>query len=145
MIWSVRIALLEFSKIKTEGKPNPKPSSSILMTLYKQTKNKTPPHRGEIQSYTCHRISFHFQAINQGKKQGNKYFELVFSLWRFMLLRSGRGGGGGLGSCLFVPEGPAIFITSSIQFQEPASLGLFRCRIRSISTQPRAFWESEQS
>lgn len=57
-----------------------------------------------------------------------------------MLLRSGRsGGGGGLGSCLFVPEGPAIFITSRIQFPAPASLGLFRGRMRSILTRPLSF------
>lgn len=57
-----------------------------------------------------------------------------------MLLRSGcSGGGGGLGSCLFVPEGPAIFITSRIQFPAPASLGLFRGRMRSILTRPLSF------
>lgn len=56
-----------------------------------------------------------------------------------MLPRSGCSGGDGLGSCLFVPEGPAIFITSSVQFPVPVSLGLFSCRMRSISTQPLEF------
>lgn len=56
-----------------------------------------------------------------------------------MLPRSGCSGGDGLGSCLFVPEGPAIFITSSVQFPGPVSQGLFSCRMRSISTQPLEF------
>lgn len=41
-----------------------------------------------------------------------------------MLQRSGHSSGG-IGSCLFVPEGPAIFIPSRFPFPEPVCLGLF--------------------
>lgn len=103
--------------------------------------HKAPHTQLETQSQTPRRISFHFQAINQEKEIRHQSFSVCFLLfWSYMLLRSGRsGGGGGLGSCLFVPEGPAIFITSRIQFPAPASLGLFRGRMRSILTRPLSF------
>lgn len=103
--------------------------------------HKAPHTQLETRSQTPRRISFHFQAINQEKEIRHQSFSVCFLLfWSYMLLRSGRsGGGGGLGSCLFVPEGPAIFITSRIQFPAPASLGLFRGRMRSILTRPLSF------
>lgn len=126
IIWKTRSVVIEFSRIKTEVVQN-KSVSIIPNIKWKQThKQRTESHTQlEIQS---HRIS------SYKPKERNKaleYFRLVFSLWRFLQLRSGWGGGSGWGSCLFVPEGPTISITSITPLPEPASSSLCKCSMAS--------------
>lgn len=102
------------------------PKQTLLTTHKQQHKQRTKSSTHSRKcSHTCDRISFHFKAIHTAKQRhkAREYFKLVFLSLKAPAAEEWPAGAGGLGSCLFVPEGPsAIFITSSVQF--PKSLRL---------------------
>lgn len=125
--WSVRISFWSFLKLNRDTN--------------KKQRTKTSLQRGNSKLHMSKDLNPLSSHETRKETSDTKHLELVFSLWRLVLLRSGHGGdGGGLGSCLFVPKGPAIFSTFS-QTILRASPDLLRRRTGSRSQ--KAFWESE--
>lgn len=117
-ILSVRLAWVTIAWKNLYKSQAESTKTKLLKWFLKQLPNKhingeqKPTYSWDIQSHTCDRISFHFPAINQGKGRARLCSLKVHAA------------GSDLGSCLFVSEGPAMFMTS-ITFPEPGSLELY--------------------